>query len=76
MTLQLFERIDLPLSTGFAMQLLAGGVDLGGTLTVVNPTLTQPGSATLVVTTGSTVNNGALSFKRLSLGRGRLILTI
>ncbi|MBA3963213.1 MAG: hypothetical protein H0X40_15115 [Chthoniobacterales bacterium] len=72
MTLQLFERTDLPLAPGFAIHLFAGGVDLGGTLTVVMPTLTQPGSATLVVTTGSTVNNGALSFEATVTGSGQI----
>ena len=70
------DRLSLVHGVVCNMQLFAGGVDLGGTLTVVNPTLTQPGSATLVVTTGSTVNNGPYLFRRLSTGWGRLILTI
>ncbi|MBV9008475.1 MAG: hypothetical protein JO354_04810 [Verrucomicrobia bacterium] len=75
MTLQLYERKDLPLPDHFTMELLAGGVDLGGTLTVVNPTTSSPGSATLVVTTGSTVNGGALSFQAtISLDSGSSVI--
>jgi hypothetical protein len=66
LTLDLYKGLDNVLPDTFQMQLFAGGVDLGGMLTVVMPTDTQPGSATLVVTTSGTVNNGALSFQLTS----------
>ena len=66
LTLDLYKGLDNALPDTFQMQLFAGGVDLGGMLTVVMPTDTQPGSATLVVTTGATVNGGALSFQLTS----------
>ncbi len=66
LTLDLYKGTTAALPDTFQMQLFAGGVDLGGSLTVVMPTDTQPGSATLVVTTGAIVNNGALSFQLTS----------
>ncbi|MBA3961382.1 MAG: hypothetical protein H0X40_05710 [Chthoniobacterales bacterium] len=67
LTLDLYKRTDLSLPDTFQMQLFAGGVDLGGTLTIVMPTDTQPGQAKLVVTTGASVSGGALS-AQLSAG--------